>query len=50
MALVELTDRILGVLDDKEYAIGVFLDLSKKFDMVDYFTLKTVFMWLSLHS
>lgn len=36
MALVHLTDRIVTALDNKEFTIGVFIDLSKVFDTVDH--------------
>ena len=35
LALIDLCDRISSTLDRREYAIGVFLDLSKAFDMVN---------------
>lgn len=36
MALLNLVDRISGKIDNKEYSIGIFMDLSKAFDTVDH--------------
>ena len=36
LALVDLYDRISEAIDKKEYAVGIFLDLSKAFDTVDH--------------
>ena len=36
MALLNLVDKISCALDDKNYSIGVFMDLSKAFDTVDH--------------
>ena len=35
-ALIDLINKITTALDNKEFAIGVFLDLSKAFDTVDH--------------
>jgi hypothetical protein len=36
LALVDLYDKISLAIDQKEFAVGVFLDLSKAFDTLDY--------------
>ena len=36
MALLNLVDRISDKIDNKEYSIGIFMDLSKAFDTVDH--------------
>ena len=36
MALVVMPENITNVLDNGEYAIGIFLDLQKAFDNVDH--------------
>lgn len=36
MALVQLIDRFSRALDNNEFTIGVFTDLSKAFDTVDH--------------
>ncbi len=36
MALLQLTDKIYEALNDNKFAIGIFLDLSKAFDVVDH--------------
>ena len=36
IALVELFDRISNSLSNREYVIGVFMDLSKAFDTLDH--------------
>ena len=41
MALLELTDEISKYMDNKEYTVGVFLDLAKVFDTVDHKILLT---------
>ena len=41
MALLELTDEISKYMDNKEYTVGVFLDLAKAFDTVDHKILLT---------
>ena len=36
LALTEFTDSIRGFLDDGNYAISIFVDLTKAFDTVDH--------------
>ena len=36
LALVDLYDKISLAIDQKEFAVGVFLDLSKAFDTLDH--------------
>ena len=36
MAIVDMYDRISKSIDDGEYAVGVFIDLSKAFDTLDH--------------
>ena len=36
MALIDLVDKISGNFDEKKYTVGVFLDLLKAFDTIDY--------------
>jgi len=36
MALLQLTEKITTALDNNMFAIGIFFDLSKTFDAVDY--------------
>ncbi len=36
MALIELYDKISLAIDNKEFAIGIFIDLSKAFDTLDH--------------
>ena len=35
-ATLELTDRIISAMDNNDVPIGIFLDLSKAFDAIDY--------------
>ena len=35
MALIEITDNIKRLLDEKNYVIGIFIDFKKAFDTVD---------------
>lgn len=42
-AVASLVDAIVGSVEDREYALGIFLDLSKAFDCVDHnFLLQTI--------
>jgi len=36
MAIFDMVDKLTAALDAKEFTIGVFIDLSKAFDTVDY--------------
>ena len=36
MALIDITDKISQAIDNKLYFAGIFIDLSKAFDMVDH--------------
>ena len=36
LALITLTDKIKRVIDNGEYAIGIYLDLKKAFDTVNH--------------
>ena len=36
MALIEITDNIKRLLDEKNYVIGIFIDFKKAFDTVDH--------------
>ena len=36
MALVTLRDRLITSLENDEYVIGIFLDFSNAFDIVDH--------------
>ena len=46
MALITLVDRITEALDNGDYVVGVFRDVSKAFDTVDHAILldKCLFM------
>lgn len=35
-ALIDLIDRITTAIDNKEFLVGIFLDLSKAFDTVNH--------------
>ena len=36
LAIIELQDRIVEIIDNKECCVGVFMDLSKAFDTLDH--------------
>ena len=36
LALIDLTDKIRKILDQKQYAVGIYLDLKKAFDTVNH--------------
>lgn len=36
MALIELVDRLTNCIENKKYAVGIFIDLKKAFDTVDH--------------
>ena len=36
LALIEFTDNIRNILDEGDYAISIFIDLTKAFDTVDH--------------
>ena len=36
MALAEVIDCIKHLIDEKNYAVGIFIDFDKAFDMVDH--------------
>ena len=36
IALIEITDKIKKLLDEGNYVIGLYLDLTKAFDIVNY--------------
>ena len=36
LALIDLTDKIKKILDEKQYALGIYLDLKKAFDTVNH--------------
>ena len=35
MAIMEMQDKISNAIDEGEYAVGIFLDLSKAFNTLD---------------
>jgi len=36
MAILEMVDKITDAMDNKQFSIGVFVDLSKAFDILDH--------------
>ena len=36
MALIELLEKLTNSIDDKKITVGVFIDLKKAFDTIDY--------------
>ena len=55
MALLQLMDRVTYELDNKQYSIGIFLDLSKAFDTNNHIYQRPliliiiVFFWINLN-
>lgn len=41
MAFMELIEDITSSIDNKKYAVGVFIDLKKAFDTIDHHFLIT---------
>ena len=36
MAIMDMYEQISRAIDDNEYAVGIFIDLSKAFDTLDH--------------
>jgi hypothetical protein len=36
MAIIEMFDKISAAIDNGEYPIGIFIDLSKAFDTINH--------------
>lgn len=36
MALMELVEELTSSIDNKKYAVGIFIDLKKAFDIIDH--------------
>ena len=45
LAALELFDRILGYMDTGKIPISIFLDLSKAFDTLESYILKSLWFW-----
>ena len=45
--LVDLIDEITKALDEENYAISIFLDLSKAFDTINHSILLSKFIYLN---
>ena len=50
VALIDSMDEIFKILDRKEYAVGIFLDLSKAFDTIDHSILLCKLHHYGIHS
>ena len=48
-ALLELVEEITNALDNKKYAIGVFVDLKKAFDTADHDILAKQLYFYGVH-
>jgi hypothetical protein len=49
MALLQLADKIFTALNKNEYALGMFLDLTKAFDTVDHEIFLSKLHYYSFH-
>ena len=49
MALIDVIDEIYSSPDNKEYVMGIYLDLKKAFDTVDHTADHNILLW-KLHN
>ncbi len=49
LALVEIMDQVHKALNDGNYVLGLYLDLSKAFDTVDHSLLLKRLYWYGIH-